>query len=83
MRGDGIYTPARVQKKKHIYLVEHRRLKMVRSFSRVDPFPHGLRRDNETYVFLKWIATLAPLLVTDTFTEDTSKNPAFPHIYIT
>lgn len=44
---------------------------MVRSFSRVDPFPQGLRRDNETYVFLKWIATLAPLLVADTFTEDT------------
>lgn len=46
-------------------------MQMVRSFSRVDPFPPGQRRDNEPFVFLKWISTLAPLLVSNTFNEDT------------
>jgi len=45
--------------------------KMVRSFTRFDPFPDTSRPNRDLFVFHKWICTISPLLASDTFNEET------------
>ena len=44
---------------------------MVRSFTRFNPFPPTTVQNGDAFVFHKWISTIAPLLVSDTYSEDT------------
>ena len=43
---------------------------MVRSFTKCNPFPHGVQHGAHIYVFHKWIAAISPLLVENRFDEE-------------
>ena len=43
---------------------------MVRSFTKCNPFPHGVQHGAHMYVFHKWISAISPLLVNNRFEEE-------------